>query len=250
MLTSALARIRAYLAGHNGSGVADNRRRRRAACQHFAIVTRGTLRYRVSLVNIGMMGLGLEGGKASAPGDKFFLSPQTYGPSSEEQKVEVEVVWCYSRDFDARTITGVTFVSPQNQSQGTWMGKLLKEAFTMGANREQARKHVRMNSVLKAEIRRLDQGSFLLEGDVANISVGGALIKCRNVLQSTAPLLVLIGPYTNYPTFYLHARLVNSRAHNDGNQEYLHALEFVDVSSEQREMLATLVNRLIEEHGD
>jgi len=246
LFREAFDKIGQFLTGGPSHVGLERRHAPRLAGQWAAIARNGNDQFPVSIVNVGPSGLGLEASRRSASGNIISISPApAHHAGANESEVEIEVKWCYVREHDGRVIIGTRFVAG-NHLEESWLGPLLREASLNWGDQEQKRKHVRLNSVLKAELRELETGRYLNEGDVSNISLGGILVKTTKSMHAVPPLLVLIGPYSNYPTLFLPARLVNSRQDDDG-RVFLHALEFLNTSPEQKETLESLIKGIMEE---
>lgn len=238
--------LKAFLTGDPSQVGQEGRRSPRLACQCAATVQRGADCFDVYVVDIGNLGLGLQGGSPTRPGEHLLLTSATGDESAAQDAIELEVMWCYTREHDGKVLTGAKFLSSGQQLKSSWLGALLSDIESNLGGGSQKRRHTRMNSLLKAELREFATGRFLNQGDVSNISLGGLLLKSHKAMHSVPLLMVLIGPYTNYPTFFLKARYISSRKDDDGRL-FLHSMEFVEKSREQEEMLKTLIRDMMEE---
>lgn len=240
--------IKAFIQGGNLPTPEECRETPRLFCQYRANVRHQGNDYRASVVDIGATGVGLEGGERVSSGDILQISYPLSGEFVEENAVEVEVVWCRVRDHDKKILVGARYTENQTKLENSWVWTLLHELGMKGNSAYQKRKHVRLATALKAELRELESGRFLTQGKVNNLSVGGALIESGDAIKRQTQVLALIGPHLNYPTLSIHARVINSRDDEDSETK-LHSLQFIDVSKAQMKNLESLVLKMLAGQG-
>lgn len=248
MLKDLLKGIKAFIRGGNLPTPEECRQTPRLFCQYRANVRVGESEFRADVVDIGATGIGLEGADKVAAGEKIKISYPLSNVFVAENAVEVEVVWCRVREHDKKVLIGARYTEDQADLEKSWVWTLLQEMGIHKSTAFQKRKHVRMATGLKAELRELQSGRFLTQGKVNNLSVGGALIESADNIKRGTAVLALIGPHLNYPTLSIHAKLVNSRD-DDHAENKLHSLQFIDVTKEQMKNLESSILKMLAGQG-
>lgn len=216
----------------------ESRQTPRLLCQYRANGRHQGHDFRVSVVDIGATGVGLECDRKIPCGEIFHISYPLCKEFVPTNAVEVEVAWCRRRPEDGKILLGARYTADQQALRDSWVGLLLDQLGLGQDTAYQQRKHTRLATAMKAELRDLETGRFLTRGKLANLSVGGALIESPDALRAGLKVLALIGPQLDYPTLSIHASLLHSRAEGDG-ENHLHSLQFINVSKEQMKSLET-----------
>ncbi|MGE0488252.1 MAG: PilZ domain-containing protein [Vulcanimicrobiota bacterium] len=245
MLRELLKGIKAFVIGGELPTPDESRIAPRLLCQYRVNLLYGDTEFKASVVDIGSTGMRLEGVPEMNKGDHLRISYPFAEHFQEDVGFEVEVMWTRVRTHDGVRLTGVRYIKQGEELKGTWVRTLQEEVGLHGDSTFQKRKHVRLATTLKAEVRDLDSGRFLSQGKVNNLSVGGALIESPEELKKNNRVMALIGPHLNYPTLSVHARVLNSRADEDDGV-YLHSLQFVDVNKKQLKTLERLVLKMLQ----
>ena len=248
MLKELLKGIKAFITGGELPTPEEGRQTPRLLCQYRANARYQGYDFKASVVDIGATGVGLECDKEIPRGEVFSISYPLSNQFVQENAVDVEVAWCRRRDEDGRILIGARYTSDQERLRNSWVWILLDE---LGLGKEtayQKRKHLRLATILKAELRDLDSGRFLTRGKVANLSVGGALIESPDRIRGDVKVLTLIGPHLDYPTLSIHAQLLSSRDGGD-DENQLHSLQFIDVSKEQMKNLEKTMLQMLSGQG-
>lgn len=248
MLKKLLQGIKAFIQGGTLPTPEECRETPRLFCQYRANVRHQDRDWKASVVDIGATGVGLEGGEKVSSGDMIRISYPLSGEFVEENAVDVEVVWCRVREHDKKVLVGARYTTDQPKLESSWVWTLLHELGMHKNTAFQKRKHVRLATALKAELRELESGRFLTQGNVNNLSVGGALIESDESIKKGTEVLALIGPHINYPTLSIHGRLINSRDDDVGGAQ-LHSIQFIDINKKQMKSLESLILKMLSGQG-
>lgn len=201
----------------------DGRSRTRVLCRYPVLYSQeGSVeQHRAYVVDIGISGMRLEGVQKFKKGDLIRVA-SAY-PGMEQNKLQCEVMWCRQKgnEFSA----GIRYVETEENLKGSWVKVILQELGLADENAFQRRKHLRIATTLRCEIRNLRTGHYITDGRVLNLSVGGALVQSANSVDDGAQVLCLIGPYSNYPTLSISAKNLNTRYDEDEGC-YLHSVQF------------------------
>ena len=200
-----------------------------------------------SVVDISRTGMRLEDTTSLRPGDRIYVE-FVPGPGPNEQPLEggepvqAEVMWCRKRPHDGKQMAGVRYASPL---EGTWLHHVLVEVgLAREESRDQKRKHIRLATALRAEVRDWETGQHVCEGKVVNMSVGGILVQTERPPSTDHPVLVLISPYNNYPILSLQRQILNCR--EDVEEGYsLLSVQFTRVSARNAKTLKRYVANLL-----
>lgn len=247
ILKDLLKGIKAFITGGELPTPEECRQTPRLLCQYRANARYQGRDFKVSVVDIGATGVGLECEQEVPRGETFAISYPLSNEFVADNAVDVEVAWCRRRQEDGKILIGARYTSDAQRLQSSWAWVLLDE-LGLGRNTAyQKRKQLRLATALKAELRDSESGHFLTRGKVANLSVGGALIESPDPLRSGSRVLALIGPHLDYPTLSIHGNVLSSR---DGDEEnHLHSLQFVDVSKEQMKNLEKTMLKMLSGQG-
>ncbi len=243
MLRELFQGIKAFVIGGELPTPEESRFAPRLLCQYRVNLLIRDQEEKCSVVDIGTTGLRLENLPEVSKGERLWISYPLSTAFQADHGMEVEVMWTRVRPHDKIRVAGVRFVS--DQLEGTWVRTLQEETGLHGNSTFQKRKHVRLATTLKAELRDLSTGRFLTQGKVNNLSVGGALIESPDSLKSGHQVMALVGPHLNYPTLSVHAKVLNSRA-DDEDGIFLHSIQFVDLTKKQLKTLERLVLKMLE----
>lgn len=248
ILRDLLNGIKSFITGGELPTPEECRQTPRLLCQYRANARHGANDFKVSVVDIGSTGVGLECDHEVPRGDKFAISYPLSNDFVAENAVDVEVAWCRRRQEDGKVLIGARYVSDTERLEKSWVWVLLDELGLGRYTAYQKRKHLRLATALKAELRDADSGLFLTRGKVANLSVGGALVESPDQLRPGIRVLALIGPHLDYPTLSIHASLLTSRDEGD-EENHLHSLQFVDVTKQQMKSLEKTMLKMLSGQG-
>ena len=194
------------------------------------------------VIDISLSGMRLEGMEDAKPHDRLWVAFATSFEGAGP--VHVEVIWTRKRAHDGLVMTGVRYVS---SLEGTWVQQVLRE---VGLAEEppcfQKRKHVRLNSALRAEVRDKVTGQYLCDGQVENLSMGGVLIHTAQPTEHNQMVLVLIAPDDNYPILSLTGRTLQCRG--EGEENHL-SVQFVNVGARDVKTLKRYLFSLAKERA-
>jgi len=190
------------------------------------------------VVDISLSGLRLEGLEGLKPHDILWVAFETGG-----EPVKVEVIWSRKRPQDGMILTGTRY---KCALEGTWVHRVLQEVgLTEQPPTYQKRKHVRLASHLRAEVRDKTTGQYICDGQVENLSMGGVLIHTGQDTVDGQLVLVLIAPEDNYPILSLSGRTV--RHESDGHEGHLVSVKFLNVGARDVKILKRYLFALVKE---
>ena len=248
MFSSLIDGIRAFIGSGAPTGE-EARDKARVLCR-YAVHCAAQLDGRpfpASVVDVSRTGLRLEGVATVSKGDQLWVS---YADASEDRgdadlgPVQVEVMWSRKRPHDGVRLAGVRYVDMADL-KGTWVQSVLSE---VGLSQEvsafQKRRHIRLATSLRAELRDSVSGEHLAEGKVANLSVGGTLVQSDASIREGASVLVMVSPYNNFPIFSVPAQVLNCRYDAEEGQNFI-SLQFVSVNAQQLKTLKKFVFNLL-----
>lgn len=244
MLKELLKGIKSLVIGGELPTPEESRIAPRVLCQYRANLRHQQQEHKTSVIDVGATGMRLEDVPEMKKGDIVQLSYPLSNELQEDTALKMEVMWCRTRPHDGIRLAGVRYKDKPEDLQKTWVWTLLEELGLAGDVSFQKRRHVRLATALKAELRDLTSGRFLTQGKVNNLSVGGALIEGREQMKKGARILALVGPHLNYPTLSIHAKVLASRP-ADEDKVYLHSIQFIDVSKKQLKTLERLVLNML-----
>lgn len=201
--------------------------------------------FRSSIVDVSRTGMRLEDTAALRPGDTVYVE---FVPGPGEQPldgnapVQAEVMWARKRSHDGKMMAGVRYSAPL---ENTWLQHVLVEVgLARDDSRDQKRKHIRLATALRAEVRDYDTGQHMCQGKVVNMSVGGLLVQTEQPPVIERPVLVLISPYNNYPILSLKGEVLSCR--EDVEEGYsLLSIQFLQVSTRNAKTLKRYVANLL-----
>jgi len=233
------------LVGRGGPSGNEARDRARVLCRYPVGCTPGN--FEAFVVDISRTGMRLEGVSSLRAGERVSLAYRPYPggdpPPENAGPVEVEVVWCRKRSHDGKLLAGVRYAGPVEAS---WVHHVFLE---VGLAREQTgaqkRKHLRLATALRAEIRDKHTGQYLGEGKVANLSLGGVLVQSATPLSENQLVLVLIAPYNNFPILSLTGSILNCRPDLEEDM-LLASIQFVNVSPAEARTLKRYIFKLLQ----
>ena len=205
--------------------------------------------FRSWVVDISRTGMRLEDTAALRPGDKVHVEFEP-GPGEEplegSEPVQADVVWCRKRAHDGKMLAGLRYCSPLEL---TWVQHVLVEVgMARDDARDQKRKHIRLATALRAEVRDDETGQHVCEGKVVNLSVGGLLVQTERAPATERPVLVLISPYNNYPILSLRGQILSCREDVDEGYQVL-SIQFLHVSARNAKTLKRYVANLLRGRG-
>ena len=129
--------------------------------------------------------------------------------------------------------------------EGTWVNSVLSEVgLAHEDSKQQRRRHIRLVTALRAELRDFASGQHLCGGKVANLSVGGTLIQTEASIPEGQQVLVMVSPYNNFPIFSVPATVLKCRYEADEKQNFV-SLQFVQVKAAQLKTLKKFVFNLL-----
>ena len=189
----------------------------------------------------------LEGVGNLSKGDKLYIAYVTYEGSEQggsNQPVEVEVMWARKRPHDGERLAGVRYSSMAQVSK-SWVNYVLEEVgLSIENTGSQRRKHIRLATALRAELRDDQTGQHIAEGKVANLSVGGTLVQTEQQVEEGQKVLVLVSPYNNFPIFSVPAKVMSVRYDPDEGQTFV-SLQFTNVNARQLKTLKRFMFNLL-----
>ena len=248
MFSSLIDGIRAFIGAGAPSGE-EARDKARVLCR-YAVNCAAKVDgqpFPASVVDVSRTGMRLEGVATVSKGDNLWIS---YTDASDDRgdvdmgPVHVEVMWSRKRPHDGVRLAGVRYAD-MTQLKGTWVQSVLTE---VGLSQEvsafQKRKHIRLATALRAELRDNTSGEHLAEGKVSNLSVGGILVQSESSIRESVPVLVMVSPYNNFPIFSVPAQVLNCRYDPDEGQYFI-SLQFVSVNAQQLKTLKKFVFNLL-----
>lgn len=239
-LSKLLEGLKGLVLGSDPLNPEESRVSPRILCQYRVNMRNAGQDFKCSIVDLGTTGCRLEGVPKLEKGQHFLISYPFAEAFHEEHSFEVEVMWCRPSDFDDQLAAGVRYLKTGDQLSGTWVHTLLTEVGLLGEDGYRKRLHVRLNAHHKVFLRDVDSGRHILEGQVNNISIGGALVESENDLKTGRRVLALIGPNANFPTLSIHAKVVTSRRDPEDDHHLL-SLQFIDVGKDEMRELEGLV---------
>lgn len=250
MLKSLLDGIRSFIGGAVPSGD-EARDRARVLCR-YPVNCSASLQdvpFRSQVVDISRTGMRLEGVGDVARGDKLYIAYAQF-PGNEQpvenpaEPVEVEVMWARKRPHDGQRLAGVRYTNPE-QVRRSWVQYVLDEVgLAVEKTGEQRRKHIRLVTALRAELRDNVTGQHIAEGKVANLSVGGTLVQTEQPVKEGQTVLVLVSPYNNFPIFSVPGRVLSVRYDPDEGQTFV-SLQFINVNARQLKTLKRFMFNLL-----
>lgn len=248
MLKSLIDGIKSFIGMNQPSGD-EVRDRARVLCRYAVDCSTapGAVPFRAQVVDVSRSGMRLEGVGNVNKGDKLYIAYITY-PGSEalanNEPVEVEVMWSRKRPHDGERLAGVRYVSPEQVSR-SWVNHVLEEVgLSVERTGSQRRKHIRLATALRAELRESNTGQHIAEGKVANLSVGGLLVQTEQQVDEGSQVLVLVSPYNNFPIFSVPAKVMSVRYDPDEGQTFV-SLQFINVNARQLKTLKRFMFNLL-----
>ncbi len=216
--------LKQIVLGPSTSPGQDGRARTRVLCRYPVMYHHQNMvePKRAYCVDIGVSGMRLEGVDKLKKGD--LINVTSAYPGLEHNKLQCEVMWCRGKGASDNS-AGIRYVDTEENLKGSWVKVILQELGLGDESAFQRRKHVRIATTLKCEVRDLRTGRYLTDGKVLNLSVGGALVESANTVEDNAQVLCLIGPYSNYPTLSIAAKNLNTR-YDEEEGCYLHSIQF------------------------
>lgn len=189
------------------------------------------------VVDISLSGLRLEGLEGLKPHDTLWVAF-----ADAPEPVKVEVIWSRKRPHDGQILTGTRYKA---SLEGTWVNQVLQEVgLAEQPASYQKRKHVRLASQLRAEVRDKVTGQYICDGQVENLSMGGVLIHTGQDTVDGQLVLVLIAPDDNYPILSLTGRTV--RCEHDQTGTHV-SVQFVNVGARDVKILKRYLFSLVKE---
>lgn len=249
MLKSLLEGIKSFIGGNQPSGD-EVRDRARVLCRYPVDCSTGPgdVPFRAQVVDVSRSGMRLEGVGNVSKGDKLYVA-YVQTPGSEEvegsaEPVEVEVMWSRKRPHDGERVAGVRYANP-DQVVRSWVNYVLEEVgLSVDRTGAQRRKHIRLATALRAELRDQNTGQHIAEGKVANLSVGGTLVQTEQPVTEGQTVLVLVSPYNNFPIFSVPGKVMSVRYDPDEGMTFV-SLQFVNVNARQLKTLKRFMFNLL-----
>lgn len=248
MLKSLIEGIKSFIGVNQPTGD-ETRDRARVLCRYAVdcATAPGAVPFRAQVVDVSRSGMRLEGTGQVAKGDKLYIAyvpPVTSEAVPANEPVEVEVMWSRKRSHDGKILTGVRYCS-QEQTSRSWVNSVLEEVgLSADGGGSQRRRHIRLATALRAELRERDTGQHIAEGKVANLSVGGTLVQTEQQVEEGSQVLVLVSPYNNFPIFSVPAKVMSVRYDPDEGQTFV-SLQFTNVSARQVKTLKRFMFNLL-----
>ena len=207
----------------------------------------GEVPFRAQVVDVSRSGMRLEGVGQVNKGDKLYIGYVTYpgsDPLPNNEPVEVEVMWSRKRPHDGERLAGVRYASSEQVTR-SWVNHVLEEVgLSVERSGSQRRKHIRLATALRAELRDNSTGQHIAEGKVANLSVGGTLVQTEQQVDEGSQVLVLVSPYNNFPIFSVPAKVMSVRYDPDEGQTFV-SLQFINVNARQLKTLKRFMFNLL-----
>lgn len=248
LLRSLIEGIKSFTGVGQPTG-AEVRDRARVLCRYSVNCSTGPgdVPFRAQVIDVSRSGMRLEGVGNVSKGDRLFIEYVTANPDDTvepSQSVEVEVMWARKRPHDGTRVAGVRYAHADQVSR-SWVNLILQE---VGLQNEgggiQRRKHIRLATALRAELRDKGTGQHIAEGKVSNLSVGGTLVQTEQEVEVGSEVLVLVAPYNNFPIFSVPARIMSARFDEEEGQTFV-SLQFVNVSASQLKTLKRFMFNLL-----
>lgn len=241
MLKNLLDGIRAFVGSQPLPGE-EVRDRARVLCRYpvDCRLLNAESEFRALVVDVSRSGLRLESVGAVQRGDRLRVA-------LVEQKglgaAEVEVMWARERAHDGVRLAGARYLDTA-QAGASWVQKVLEEVgLSLAGEEPQRRKHIRMSTSMRAELRHPESGELLSQGRVSNLSVGGSMVAGDQPLAVGTSVQVLLAPYPEgIPIFGVAGQVVAS------SPESL-SLQFVHVSPRQLKTLKRFLFTLLKERS-
>lgn len=215
----------------------DMRSRIRVFCRYPILVNDQDRAY---VVDIGLNGMRLEDVRKLKKGSEVEVA-SAY-PGLEHDRLPCQVVWCRER-ISGGYNAGVRYEKPQG-----WIQVLLQELGIDEASGPQRRKHMRIPTSLRAELRCTESNRVLTDGRAANLSLGGLLLRSEDELEADRDVLCLFGPYSHYPNLCVEARVLHS-SFDAEDQHWFHSLEFSELNGREVREVGRLVVSFLKERG-
>lgn len=242
--------IRSFMGGKLPTGD-ETRDRARVLCRYPVNCSTGPtdVPFRAQVLDISRSGMRLEGVGELAKGSKLYIAYANY-PGGEQmgnnpEPVEVEVMWTRKRPHDGQRLAGVRYSDAQQVTR-SWVQHVLEEVGQSTDNTGlQRRKHIRLVTALRADLRDQVTGQTLASGKLANLSVGGVLVQTEQPVRDEQDVLVLISPYNNFPILSLPGRVRNTRFDNDEGVTFV-SVQFINVSTSQTKTLKRYMANLLQ----
>ena len=250
MLTQILEGIKSFIGVSAPSGQ-ETRDRARVLCRYpvNCALNPGDVPFRASVVDISRTGMRLEGVSKVHTGDTLYITLAQFPgseplPPGKDGPVQCEVMWHRKRPHDGMRLCGVRFLSPDSV-RSSWVQSVLAEVgLAYDKEDEQRRKHIRLVTALRAELRDHATGQYLAEGKVANLSLGGVLVESEQYVKEGSDVLVMVAPYNNFPIFSVPGRVLSCRLDSDEGKNYI-SLQFMNVPKREFKVLKRYVFNLM-----
>lgn len=243
MLSKFLETLRQIVLGPRSVPGEDHRARIRVFCRYPILLTteEGGMPDRAYVVDIALNGVRLEDVKKLKRGTRVEIA-SAY-PGLETSRLSGEVVWCRER-ISGGYNAGVRYAEPTG-----WARVVLEELGIDERSADQRRRHLRIPTSLRAELRDRRTNRQLVDGRVANLSLGGLLLRSERELEAGHEVVCLFGPYSHYPTLSVNARVLSS-AYDSEERHWFHSLEFMELSGREVREVGRLVVSFLKERGD
>ncbi len=247
MFKSLLDGIRSFIGGQQPTGD-ETRDKARVLCRYPVDCSSALneVPFRAQVVDVSRSGMRLEGVGHLSKGDHLYVAYAAADLDNQSQRepVEVEVMWCRKRPHDGLRLAGVRYANP-NQASRSWVGIVLEEVgLAVEGVGSQRRKHIRLVTALRAELRDQKTGQHIAEGKVSNLSVGGTLVQTEQPVEEGQEVLVLVAPYNNFPIFSVPARVLFVRYDEQEGQTFV-SLQFINVNARQLKTLKRFMFNLV-----
>lgn len=249
MLKSLLDGIKAFIGANQPSGE-ETRDRARVLCRYPVDCSAAPedVPFRAQVVDVSRSGMRLEGVGDVSKGDRFYVAyvPVAGAEPAQEgvEPVQVEVMWARKRPHDGVRLAGVRYADPQQVTR-SWVHYILEEVgLSQEKTSSQRRKHIRLATALRAELRDNQTGQHIAEGKVANLSVGGTLVQTEQPVEEGATVLVLVSPYNNFPIFSVPGKVISVRYDPDEGMTFV-SLQFINVNARQLKTLKRFMFNLL-----
>lgn len=242
VLTKFLEGLRQIALGPRTRTGEDLRSRIRVFCRYpILLTTEEGGPDRAYVVDLGLNGLRLEDVRRLKRGARVEIASAF--PGMEQDRLAGEVIWCRER-LSGGYNAGVRYEQPSG-----WARVILRELGIDEQSGMQRRRHLRIPTSLRAEIRELDSNRSLVDGRVANLSMGGLLLRSEGELKAGTEVLCLFGPSSHYPNLSVEARVLGS-SFDEEERNWYHSLEFEDLSGREVREVGRLVVSFLKERGE
>ncbi len=181
--------------------------------------------YPVTVADMGLSGLRLEGPRRFPKGKHVTLAHRSGGP------ILCLVVWSRPKNEEARFLTGVRFKDTIENLKKSWVQtELTRLGFVPGRIVER-RKHVRVDADVRAVIAN-QSGDLLVEGRMRNVGISGALIETKFEVDEGTIIRLQADPLEATKGLDILSEVRSCRPASQDGEDFLHGLRFIEVEDE------------------